>query len=149
MGTIKQILETIDTSKMVRRGFHVCLEKLCDSIDVYEYIEQPENDVRLTFCYYHSWICKDSGVGIRVWYLDNKPVCISQQEHRNYKEIFNWISKETFDKTRDYIYSLIKESEPTSFNIAKDKDIKDVLELFATLEFKTNEQFNIKPKSPC
>ena len=75
--------------------------KLCErEFEIYEF-EQPKENERLTYCYYHRWICTDTEVGIRVWYLDDEPVCISWQPYRKSNETFGWISKDKFNEVRN------------------------------------------------
>ena len=138
---IKEIIESIDTSKIKRQG--VSFYEMCESeFEIYEYLEQPKDQERLTYCYYHRWICTDTEVGIRVWYFDNDPVCISWQPYRKSNEIFGWLSKEDFEKVRNYANSLKTiDFDP---NIINNETIKNITQSFNQIEFKKFEKLNIK-----
>ena len=65
MTNIKEILKTIDVSKM--ETDYVDFYEMCETeFQIYEYFHQPKDNVRLTYCYYHRWVCTDTEVGIRV-----------------------------------------------------------------------------------
>ena len=143
MYTIEKILREIDTSK--KQTNYVDLISMCESeFEIYDYIQQPGDNIRLTYCYYHRWICTDTEVGIRVWYLDNKPVCISYQPYRKSSETFGWLSKDDFDNVREYINSLIVEDTNWDVNVLDNKTINDVVEKFNSIDYKKFEEKNIK-----
>ncbi len=139
MNNAQEILKTIDTSKMERKfvDFHEMCEK---EFQIYEWIEQKET--RLTHCYYHTWQCTDTFVGIRVWYFDNKPVCISFKPYRKYDEKFYWLDKFSFEEVFRYALSLkMEESAPTYKTIAEMEDITDMAE---GIQYKKFETKNLK-----
>jgi hypothetical protein len=134
-----EILKTIDTSKMEIKfvDFHEMCEK---QFEIYEFLTQPDNP-RLTYCYYHRWICTDTEVGIRVWYLDDKPVCISFKPYRKYDESFYWIDNNSFEETFRYAISLKQDEKPTYQTI---QDMADIADQAVGIEYKQFESFNIK-----
>lgn len=141
MININEILKTIDTSKMETKdvGFY----GMCESeFEIYEWLTQPKDNERLTYCYYHRWICTDTEVGIRVWYFDNKPVCISWQSYRKSNETFGWISKEDFENVRKYAISLLKDNE-FEVDIIDDKTIDYIVKKFKAIAYKEFEEHNI------
>lgn len=94
MITIKEILETIDTSKMVD---DVPFYDMCEKqFRLYEYISQNSDNIRLKSCPYHTWVCTDTRVGIEVLYFDGKPVCITTQPYRKSDTTYHWLSKKRF-----------------------------------------------------
>lgn len=140
MITIYEIISTIDTSKMERQG--VSFYEMCESeFEIYEWLEQPQDNERLTYCYYHRWICTDTEVGIRVWYLDDEPVCISWQPYRKSNETFGWISKEKFNEVRSYAFSLKEDN--IDVQIIEDETINNVVEKFNAIDNKKFEERNI------
>lgn len=140
MTSINEIIKTIDTSKMERQG--VSFYEMCESeFEIYEFLEQPKDNERLTYCYYHRWICTDTGVGIRVWYFDNDPVCISWQPYRKSNETFGWISKDKFNQVRNYALSLKDDS--LDVDIIDDETINNVVEKFNSIDYKEFEERNI------
>lgn len=61
-------------------------------------------------CYWLGrWLCTDSYVGYRVYFLNDEAVGISLQEGRKCSENMYWISKEAAIKTKEYILSLMVE----------------------------------------
>ena len=140
MININEIIKTIDTLKMERQG--VSFYEMCESeFEIYEYLEQPKDNERLTYCYYHRWICTDTEVGIRVWYFDNEPVCISWQPYRKSDESFGWISKDKFNQVRNYALSLKDDS--LDVDIVDDETINNVVEKFNSIEYKKFEERNV------
>lgn len=144
MITINEILYKIDKSKMVTQddgSFH----SMCESeFDIYEYFDVQENELRIAYCWYHSWICTDTQVGIRVWYLDNKPVCISWQPYRKSDEQFGWISPTDFVLVQDYAESLrSSEYDENKINIIDDDAVNDIVEAFNNITHKEHEKKNI------
>jgi hypothetical protein len=73
----------------------------------FEYIEQN----RLKCYHIGNWLCTDSWVGRRMYFLDDEPVAISTQIGRKYDQEFEWFSEEKALKVRDYLLSLMKENE--------------------------------------
>ena len=137
--TVDSILNMIDTSKMESYIYDICENQF----QIYDYPDQGENS-RLTYCYLHRWICTDTEVGIRVWYFDNKPVCISWKPYRKYDESYGWISKDGFVSVKSYIHSLIDNSEDNSINIIDDLTIDKIVKEFDKIDYKKGEVKNIK-----
>jgi len=93
-------------------------------IDVYNspYDEENwENQERLTCYYLFNWFCTDSEVGYRVYFFDDKPVAISSQQGRKWREEVEWVSKECFDKVKDYVLSFVTER---NYNITLIEDLE-------------------------
>ena len=138
--TVQKMLETIDLSKMERD--YVDISSMCEiEFGIYDYIEQPSDNIRLTYCYYHRWICTDTEVGIRVWYLDDVPVCISHQPYRKYNESYEWMSDDGRNRVYDYIKSLM--DDDMQFDIVSDESIAKIVENYEKIEFKKFEEKNI------
>lgn len=144
MISVQDILKSIDTSKAVKGGWELCIFDMCESeFEIYDYVSQPENEERLTYCYYHRWICTDTEVGIRVWYFDDRPVCISWQSSRKSDEEFAWLSEEDFKEVKNYCLSLL-EPKKILFDVADDKVINKVVEKFNSIDYKQFEEKYIK-----
>lgn len=140
MTSIKKILKTIDTSKMETKW--VDIYEMCTSeFNIHEYLEQPKDNKRLTYCYYHRWICTDTEVGIKVWFFDNWPVCISWKPYRKSNETFGWLSKEGFEKVWNYANSL--KQKDFDITIIDDETIGDVVDKFNNIDYKKFEALNI------
>lgn len=140
MIKVDDIIRNIDTSK--KETEWVDLYEICSSeFEIHEFIQQPEDNIRLTYCYYHRWICTDTEVGIRVWYLDDESVCISWQPYRKSNETFGWLSKDGFDKVRNYVLSL--KDDEMEFNVINDETINKVVEQFNSINHKEFEIKNV------
>jgi len=140
MIKVNGIIESIDTSKM--ETDYVYFYDMCENeFQIYEYLEQPKGNNRLTYCNYNTWICTDTEVGIRVWYFDNEPVCISWKPYRKSDETFGWLSKEKFDIVRNYALSL--RDENFDYIIVDDETINNVVKEFNSIEYKKFEKLNV------
>jgi len=69
------------------------------------------DDTRLKSYWVKVWYCTDSYVGIKAYFLDEELVCISDKVARKDSEDFEFVSKETFKKVKEYLKSLIQETE--------------------------------------
>ena len=142
MVDIDNIIRTIDTSKMVKDG--VDFYNMCESeFEIYEWLQQPKGNERLTYCYYHRWICTDTEVGLMVWYFDNEPVCISYKPYRKSYEYFGWVSKEKFNEVRNYALSL-KDGDDFDVDIIDDETIDNIVEQIKSIDYKKFEELNVK-----
>ena len=142
MNKIEEILKTIDTTKMERKM--VDIYEMCENqFDIYEWLNQSEDNVRLTYCFFHKWLCTDTEVGIKVWYFDDKPVCISWQPYRKSTEKYGWLSENDFRNVQKYLTSLRLDDTP-EFSLANSEIIVDVIEKFNKIDYKKFEERNIK-----
>lgn len=67
---------------------------------------QNQDDFRMK-CYWLSiWTCTDTHVGTRAYFLDDKLVCVSQQDSRKGGETFEWVDADAITATRNFIFSL-------------------------------------------
>jgi hypothetical protein len=90
-----------------------------------------EEQSRLT-CYYASqWICIDTMVGTRLYFLDDEPVCMSYQPYRKSQEKFSWVSREAYNKTRTYLETFVHDYTQPKF-LQLDEEIDDVYSLSTT-----------------
>jgi hypothetical protein len=104
----------------------------------------PE-DERLESYWFASWICTDTEVGFKAYFLDNEPVAISTKKYRKSNEEFKWVSKEAYKNVKDYLMSL---DEP-SIDYIEDCDVTP----FYSLEYngqllqhhKENAYYNEEP----
>jgi hypothetical protein len=138
---IEQLLINIDRTKMERKW--VDIYDMCErEFDIYEHIEQPEDNVRLTYCYYHRWICTDTEVGIRVWYLDGVPVCVSWKPYRKSNEEYGWINEESFHNVRKYLESLREKETMQVQNILENDELEHIIDAFKGIDHKQHEVIN-------
>ena len=93
---------------------------LCSEFEIYDnlWVENP----RVTYNWLTVWNGTDTWVGIRVYYLDDISVAISEQKARKADENFEWFSKEAYIETREYVRSLFDHEEP-HYEILSEKDL--------------------------
>jgi hypothetical protein len=82
-------------------------DELAEAVNVPLYCCWAEQG-RLTSYWVSKWYCTDTHVGHKVYFLDGEPVAISSQTSRKAKESFEWISKETYKKLRDYVLTFLE-----------------------------------------
>jgi hypothetical protein len=91
---------------------------------------------RLKAYFIGNWLCTDSWVGFRMYFLDDEPVAVSSQMGRKSDEEFKWFSKNVALKVRDYLLSLVKENnDDLNLTIC---DLNDEYGDCYTVEFKGN-----------
>ncbi len=106
--TLKELVDSVD--KTDKEGY-ISLDALAFEVGINEFLKDDQ-DPRLKCCWTKAnWICTDTRVGIRVYYLDGEIVCISSQIGRKYPEEFEWVSEKTFKNVRDFILSKIDLTE--------------------------------------
>lgn len=79
-------------------------------------------DKRLKTYFIKTWYCTDSYVGVRAYFLDGEFVAISEQNGRKSNEDFEFTSKKTAKKVRDYLLSLVDEENEVKFSVITDLD---------------------------
>jgi len=88
----------------------------------FDYVNQD----RLKAYWIGNWYCTDSYVGYRMYFLDDEPVAVSMQTGRKSNETFEWFSKESALKVRDYLISLMSDDNELNVKICDiNRDIGD------------------------
>ena len=103
----KEAIEKIDKSK--NNEEYVDIEKIAEALSM-DFYQNPEQE-RLKSYWLTCWLCTDTWVGSRIYFLDDEAVCWSFQGGRKSDEEFSWFSKEAAEKTREYILSLKEEED--------------------------------------
>lgn len=75
------------------------------------YIQNWDDQTRLTSYYLMDHCCTDTRVGYKVYFFDNKPVAVSFQKARKCDEFIEWISKKDYNKVKKYIMSFEEKIE--------------------------------------
>lgn len=86
-------------------------EGLGNAIDIPNYWSLWFEQERLKAYFIQQWLCTDSWVGVRAYFLDGKIIAVSSQLGRKMGEDFAFTSKEDAEKLKAYIQSLINEEE--------------------------------------
>jgi hypothetical protein len=120
--TFKEIAEKIDKSEKNRDW--IDFDHLFYEFNIPEtYVDDDEiRTKRLTAYWIGRWLCTDSWVGYRMYFLDDEPVGVSTQKGRKCEEGFEWFSDEAANKVKDFLYELYKANNELRINIT---DIND------------------------
>lgn len=103
---LREIIEKLDKSE--KNSSWIDINELANSeFDIFSWVSKEPD--KLKAYYFLKWYCTDSYVGGRVYFLDDKPIAITWQGGRKASQDFQWISKEVFKETRDYILTLTEE----------------------------------------
>jgi hypothetical protein len=126
MKTIQYYLNNL--VKSAENSDYIRLEKIAREVGIsyFDYEDFPELK-----CYFgYSWICTDTKVGLRFYFLDDELVCVSLQLGRKSNEEFEWVSKETYLKVKKLVWDkIIKEDSEKQIEIAAvnlNEDISDL-----------------------
>lgn len=101
--TIRQLVEGIDLDKQT--GYEADLNKIAEEFDINYYFNERTD--RLKYYYTKVWLCTDTWVGERAYFLDGEFVMYSYQQARKSSEYFTFVSAETRAMVKEYIMSLI------------------------------------------
>ncbi len=110
--TLGYIISNVDKSD--RNSCHADLPRIADELNIAHYDNFNWDDENLKCYHFVKWYCTDSYVGGRVYFLRDKPVMTSWQTGRKASEDFSFISNEARNELRDYIISLVLNSDTTT-----------------------------------
>jgi len=95
-----------NTDDRIGSNAYTDLTEIANAFDIYDYLDG--NNSRITSAFYSKWLCTDSYVGGRVYFLDDTIIAISYQGGRKSSEKFKWVSKALFEQTHSYLLSLLR-----------------------------------------
>ena len=103
------VLKKVNKSKESEEKVYISYfaENVLGIYDIHNWDDQS----RLTSYYVLNWYCTDSVVGFKVYFFDDVPVAISSQSGRKCSENFQWVSKQLYQKVKDYINSFSEDEE--------------------------------------
>lgn len=61
-------------------------------------------------CYFSpmcNWVCTDTRVGLRFYFIGIDCVCVSFQHARKSDEEFEWVSPEAYDRVRNLVLQMV------------------------------------------
>jgi hypothetical protein len=96
---LKELIEKVDRSDPCND-----LDHINEEFDMYGV--GWDDTGKLSSHHISAWICTDSWVGDRVYFLGDDPVCISHQPGRKCSEVFKWISDEAYKDVYAHLLSL-------------------------------------------
>ena len=133
---LKEIIKNVDKSDGNTEW--VCLTTLGEREFGIFNIEHDEKK-RLKAYWYAKWLCTDSWVGSKVYFLDDKVVAISNQPYRKSDEEFKWISKTARLKIKKYLESLTYTDDEDRFaSYLTSDDLNEELNIGYTVEYGSN-----------
>ncbi len=118
---IRDIVKLVDKSTQFEDEVYISDFKNEFNIDEYS-ISWDKTQDRLTSYYIGNWYCTDSYVGYKVYFLDDVPIAISAQHGRKCDVDIEWLSKELYNKTKEYVLTFINEEEDRIVYILADLD---------------------------
>jgi len=133
---LKSIIKNIDKSES--NSDWVCHRTIGENeFDIFNIDHDPKD--RLKCYWYAKWLCTDSHVGHKIYFLDDKPVAVSVQLYRKSSEEFTWLSKATRLKVKKYLESLTNEEDNDihSSYLTKE-DLDEDISIGYTVEYGSN-----------
>jgi hypothetical protein len=116
---LKQLIDQVE--KIPKNECWISLEDIASEVGLSYYGGFELHELK---CYFTkaNWICTDTRVGIRAYYLNNELVVISAQQGRKCEEEFEWVSKESFENIRNLVLELVKKENAEPI-LVKDWDV--------------------------
>jgi hypothetical protein len=94
-----------------------------------EWLQTP----RIVYRFISSWLCTDTIVGMRVWWLDDDIIAISSQTARKNSHEFYWISKEKRQTTLTFLQTLLAETKEPGFSLLDpEEELGDGFDVYFT-----------------
>ncbi len=87
------------------------------------------------------WMCTDTWVGKRVYFLDDKPVAVSMQTARKSDEYIEFLDKESVELIRKFIFELGSEGESEVSLADLEEDVEDFYNFDLTDYFLESKAF--------
>lgn len=123
---IKDIIEQLDKSDE-NKGW-IDIYELGQQLDIFcEYKDPHEIDLKAYWI--RNWMCTDTVVGVRAYFLNDEHVAISVQNGRKNYEKFYWTSEKHKKMVEDYLRKFIIEDDIVTF------DPNEELDTTFTLDF--------------
>lgn len=105
-STVKEIYDNLqktevnlDWGSLDRIAPEVGFHGMCETAEINELVSY----------FGYSWICTDTRVGLRFYFLNDELVCASFQPGRKSDESFDWVSIETKQKVRSFVANKLVE----------------------------------------
>lgn len=108
-------------------------------LDYYGYVTSIPQHLKCV--YLTKWMCTDTWVGTRVYFLDDEPVAISYQSARKSDECVDFLSVEAANKMREFILSLMGQSETQIVVCDVNKEIEEFYQVSYGSQLLTDEGF--------
>lgn len=133
--TLRKLISEIDKSKETSPSW----EKLANLLQVNNLFWS--DDPRLKCYFIKEWLCTDTNVGIRAYFLDEKFVALSTQVARKAYETFQFISRERAIELKQYLESLIEDSLDIEILEELDDEVPSMFKLEFSSQILQKEAF--------
>lgn len=143
---LREIVARVDKTKTSG-----CMDfaDLAHAFDVYQWVaegKRDEFDARFKEFYIAPHYCTDTWVGLSVIFLDDEAVAVCHQSGRKSDKNIQWVSKESWTKTRAVIITMIEEDEPEFEIVDMDEEMGDHYSVdFGTQVLHDTVIYNDKP----
>lgn len=87
------------------------------------------------------WMCTDTWVGKRVYFLDDKPVAVSMQTARKNDEYIEFLDKESAESIREFIFELNEVDTPSFPIVDQEEELDEFYNFDLTDYFLESEGF--------
>lgn len=104
------MLKLVDKSTQFKQEVDIN-ENLAYRLNLTGFFGTWKEQSRLVFYFIGNWYSTDSYVGYRVYFLDDEPVAVTSQMGRKCDEDFEWVSKEAYNKVREYVKTFRTDDE--------------------------------------
>ena len=111
--TLKEIIEKIKKPVQGQFDDNINVEALCYAVGLHDFKYYSEQ-TRLKAFYYQRWLCTDTWVGGKVYFLDDEAVATSWQPARKSSELISFISEETFKKLQKFVVETYSNEQEVS-----------------------------------
>lgn len=142
---LKEIIDRIDRSQNNMDYIATC--DIAEEFEIYNcpYIDPEVSDLKAYW--FRNWMCTDTVVGYKAYFLKDECVAVSVQQARKSDENFYWASKEAYYKVKEYLLSLIKEERDYIQLLNPEENIDETYKLdFGTeLLYEHNTMYNGQP----
>lgn len=125
----KELIKNIDIPAVIQQDsgskigvYHVLRELELDS---YYDCSKADSQNRLFGAYLSAKYSTDTWVGLMVYVFDSEVVALSQQIGRKWDREFYWVSREQYNKVKEFCNSLLQQDADSITIIEYDKDIID------------------------
>lgn len=97
---------------------------------------------RLKYVFLVKWICTDTWVGTRVYFLDETPVAVSYQSARKNDECVDFLSESDVERMRNFIFTLMQEEDSAKVLVCNvDKEIEEFYQVSYSQQLLTDKGF--------
>lgn len=104
---LSEIIKRVDKSNSNMDYISTC--DIAEEFEIYNcpYVDPEISDLKAYW--FKNWMCTDTVVGYKVYFLKDECVAVSMQQGRKSDERIYWASKEAYYKVKEYLLSLIEE----------------------------------------